>query len=256
MVALTTLLRWATSWGYIESNPGDGFRLPKKREKVAETSRRLPFSPSQMRALETSLKAEFAETSDDRWIPLVAAYQGCRLEEVTQLLKSDVREVDGVWVLEITDAGAEQKVKNKSSRRTVPLHPKLIEKGFLAHRERSPGPRLFQQLTADQRGRYGGPYGKRFARHLHKRTKIVDDALTFHSLRHAWKTAARNAEVPEAHQAAIMGHQHGTAVSDGYGVKHAVSVLLPWLAKVDPFADPGTSPELTTVSQTDVRLTD
>jgi hypothetical protein len=44
--------------------------------------------------------------------------------------------------------------------------------------------------------------------------------------------------MPEAEQATIMGHQHGTSVSDGYGDKHAVGVLAPWLAKVDPFADP------------------
>lgn len=110
-------------------------------------------------------------------------------------MKSDIWQHDsGVWVMRITDAGQDQKVKNDPSIRTIPLHTKLIERGFLQHVARSPGPLVFASLKPDNRGRLGGPYGKRFARHLKQRTKLA--GLTFHDTRHAWKTAARNAEIP------------------------------------------------------------
>jgi integrase len=239
MVAMSTLLRWAASWDLIERNPLEGFRLPKRREKVSDGDKRKPFTPEQLRAIDAKLTEAYDETSDDRWVPIVAAYQGCRLEEVTQLRKTDVRQVGGgTWIIEFTDAGEDQKLKNRGSKRTLPIHPALIARGFLEHWQRSPGPNLFASLKADTEGRFGGPYGKRFSRFLRTKVKISDPLLTFHSFRHAWKTAARNAGVPEAEQATIMGHTHGTPVSDGYGDKHAVNVLLPLIAKVDPFVDP------------------
>jgi hypothetical protein len=79
VLALSTLLRHATSWGYIEQSPADGLRFVKPRAKISTASRRQGFTPEQLRALGTSLANE---TEDDRWIPIVAAYQGCRLEEI------------------------------------------------------------------------------------------------------------------------------------------------------------------------------
>ena len=90
-------------------------------------------------ALDASLGAEYQDTDDDRWLPIVCAYQGCRQEEACQLMKSDIWQHDsGVWVMRITDAGQDQeKVKNDPSIRTIPLHTKLIERGFLQHVARS-----------------------------------------------------------------------------------------------------------------------
>lgn len=57
---------------------------------------------------------------------------GARLNEVAQLLVEDVQEVDGVWYFDISDEGENQKeVKNKASKRKVPVHSSLIYAGFL-----------------------------------------------------------------------------------------------------------------------------
>lgn len=45
------------------------------------------------------------------WLPLLAAYTGCRLNELTQLRLDDVVQRDDVWVLQITDQGDEQSLK-------------------------------------------------------------------------------------------------------------------------------------------------
>ena len=153
-------------------------------------------------------------------------------------MKTDVRkDQDGVWIIDITDAADGQKLKNASSRRIVPLHPDLLAEGFLDHVGRSSGPLVFASLVPDQRGRLGGPYGKRFGRHLRKRAKITDPSLTFHSLRHRWKDAARDAGVPEAAQNAIMGHVTGSHVSAGYGRGASAKSLLAEMDRVKPFGD-------------------
>jgi integrase len=240
ILALSTLLNHAVGWGYLESSPAQGLRFVKPRGKVSDESRRLGFSPNQLRELDASLSQEYKITADDRWTPILCAYQGCRLEEACQMLKGDIREqADGTWVMRITDEHETQKVKNRSSVRTLPIHQALIDRGFLEHVKRSPGPLVFASLKPDKRGRLGGPYSKRFARHLRRRAKITDPNLSFHSLRHAWKTAARNAEMPEEVQAAIMGHTQGSVVASRYGGQQAAVVLSKFLNRVDPFAEPG-----------------
>ena len=86
------------------------------------------------------------------WIPLLCLYEGLRVSEASQLYTNDVVAVDGVWCLSvISDASDDdedgpptrsslnvarsadefRRLKNPSSRRIVPIHPKLIELGFL-----------------------------------------------------------------------------------------------------------------------------
>jgi integrase len=210
---------------------------------VSEEDNRIGFTLAPIRALDELLGAEYQITDDDRWLPIVCAYEGCRQKEACQLLKSDVyQQPGGMWVMRITGAGDGQKVKNRASVRKLPVHQQLIERGFLDHVSRSAGPLVFATLKPDQRGRLGGSYGKRFARHLHKRTKITDPNLSFHSLRHSWATAARNAELPETIQKALMGHAQGGAVTSRYGDLADPAVLAPWLNQVDPFADPDAAP--------------
>jgi integrase len=94
---------------------------------------------------------------------------------------------------------------------------------------------VFASLKPDNRGRLGGPYGKRFARHLKRRAKII--GVTFHDTRHAWQTAARNAEVPQEIRRAIMGHRQEDGVAEDCGEKQGPVVLAKHLNRVYPFAD-------------------
>jgi len=103
------------------------------------------------------LSATFAEPSRlispehaaaRRWVPWLCAYGGARVNEMTQLRGQDIHEEDGVWVMRITpEAGT---VKTGVAR-IVPLHPHLIEQGFLAFvRSRGKGPPFYS--LACQRG--------------------------------------------------------------------------------------------------------
>jgi integrase len=235
--ALRTLLQFAASEGYLESNPASDLKPPKsKKGKKSEESDRKAFTLDQRRRLFASLAKTYTATEDNFWVPLVAIYQGMRAEEICQLAKADIRQVAGRWVIDVTDKGDDQKIKNSNSVRTIPLAHQLIEKGFLDHVARSPGPRVFQTLPADKRGRFAGPYGKRFGRHLRKHAGITDPELVFHSLRGTWKDAARNAGVPGDVQERIMGHkERGNPTAAGYGDGHNLDVIAEWMKRVDPF---------------------
>ena len=106
------------------------------------------------------------------WMPLVALFSGARMEEIGQLLTSDIKRDRGVPYFHITtladdedeDAGSKQQpagvagqqksLKTEAARRCVPVHPTLIAIGFLdfvARRRKEKGARLFGKL-GDYRG--------------------------------------------------------------------------------------------------------
>lgn len=65
------------------------------------------------------------------WVPLIALYSGCRLNEICQLEINNIQIQRKIPVMVITDTGFKQHLKNQQSKRIVPIHSKLIELGFL-----------------------------------------------------------------------------------------------------------------------------
>jgi integrase len=138
-----------------------------------------------------------------------------RLEELGQLRVSDVREEDGVPYLAI-EPGDGKRVKTKSSRRRVPLHPELVNLGFLdfkAKQETSGEVRLFPELKGT-RFSLTAAWSKYWGRHA-RSLGITDPRKVMHSFRHGWKTAARSVMSEELHDA-ITGHSNGS-VGRAYG---------------------------------------
>ncbi|HEY9038011.1 MAG TPA: hypothetical protein VIN05_03595 [Roseovarius sp.] len=78
-----------------------------------------------------------------RWVPIICAFSGARVSEITQLREEDVRKVDGRWVIRITlDAGS---IK-AGDYRDVPLHAQIVTLGFAEFvKAANPGP-LFPWL--------------------------------------------------------------------------------------------------------------
>lgn len=76
-------------------------------------------------------------------------------------------------------------MKNKGSKRTMPIHSSLVSLGFLEYVRdlKDQGQtRLFPQLQLRANG-YSDAVGKFFARHLDK-LKLSEPELVMHSLRH------------------------------------------------------------------------
>ena len=107
----------------------------KKRERTAE-DRREPFSAED---LNTLFKATWFETGRGvltrqntyreflpyyYWLPLIGIYQGARINEICQLYLDDIsQDEDGTWGIDINENREDQRLKNKASRRCIPVHP-------------------------------------------------------------------------------------------------------------------------------------
>lgn len=160
--------------------------------------------------LSATMKAEDGTRSDlaaraRRWVPWLCAYTGARVNEMTQLRGEDVFQRDGIWCVRITpEAGS---VKNRKPR-TIPLHPHLIEQGFLKMAEGKVGP-LFYDPSKHRGGSDGNPQYKKVGERLAKwvRELGVDDpeVQPNHGWRHRFQIKARGV-IPAEILELITGH--------------------------------------------------
>ncbi len=110
----------------ITENP---FDKVKAKQKVQAGTGRLPFSREEVATILTAARAEKAAYL--RWIPWLQAASGARVAELAQLWGSMVVTVDGLPCINITPAPDGGRIKNDTSERTIPIHPTIIEDGFL-----------------------------------------------------------------------------------------------------------------------------
>lgn len=147
------------------------------------------------------------------WVPLLALFHGLRLGEACQLHVADVREMEGVHVLLLTDdmpsdmdEADRKRIKTEAGIRYVPLHPEIVKIGFLsfvAEARKANRTRLFPEQAKDSHG-YFSPFSKWFGRFLDK-AGVKTRKITFHSFRHSYRDALRRASVPRDVAQALGG---------------------------------------------------
>lgn len=153
-----------------------------------------------------------------RWVPWLCAYTGARVNEMTQLRENDIFDLLGLPCIRITpEAGSVKDTKT----RIVPLHPHLIEQGFVKFaRCRPKGAPLFYSLKRQRKkDRINPTYvsvGNKLAEWV--RGLGVDDlnVAPSHGWRHRFKTVSRRAKMDRFIVHAIQGHAIGTE-GDDYG---------------------------------------
>jgi integrase len=176
-----------------------------------------PFTLAQSRTIiNAALKAKYPH---QKWGTLIAFYTGARLNEVAQLDVADIRQVEGVWCIDINDKGEFKRLKNKASRRIVPVHSKLIEWGLLDYVKGADTVRLFPALSYHSKDGYGRNLGRWFNESLLPKLGIKSDKLVYHSIRHTVADQLRNNAVELSTIKDIMGHTHGDVTIDVYASK-------------------------------------
>ena len=169
-----------------------------------------------------------------RWVPWLCAYTGARVNEITQLRKADLREVEGVWTILITpEAGG---VKTNEAR-TIPLHEHLVEQGFFdAIKGKAAGP-LFYNPDLAREGSDRGQHkkvGMFLAAWVRKDLGITDPAIQpNHAWRHTFKSICLEAGIEERAADYMQGH-----ASKGQGRQYGantISALATQLAKFPRF---------------------
>ncbi len=202
---------WGMRHGYVALNYAEGLRLPKAK-RVRE--HREPYTDEELLRMEEAVVSGAHGADQHPWrkfIPLLLAYQGARREEMAQLRVEDVAEKEAIPTLTITSAAGS--VKTDAGARTIPLHPHLIELGFLEYVEkmRKRGKeRVFPELPKRRNGA-GTAVGRWWSDTY--RHKIGLSHRDLHALRHTVATKLRNADIPEDMVAELLGHEYGRSES-------------------------------------------
>lgn len=223
--ALRAVLTWAVDNDKIPENPAarvriDVVKAPRSREKGFTTTEAVSvlraanaYQPPASRSPAT--RESIHVTAAKRWLPWLCALTGARVAEMAQLRVQDVQTRDSITFLRITpDAGS---VKS-GHYRDVPVHPQLVERGFLDFvRQAKEGP-LFYDASKQRSGAQHPSkiVGNRVSAWVRGLGVIADEVDPSHGWRHRFKTVGREAEISDRVLDAIQGHAGRTA-GDDYG---------------------------------------
>lgn len=216
---------------------------PVQKRLTARSHDGVPFSPTDVEAIFSGYIYQGALPNNRTkaypfwfWLPLVAYFTGARTNEIAQLDTADIREIDGHPCFDFCPddpkAFEAKRVKTEEARQ-VPIHPRLIELGFLEY--------VNSQLQAKQKKLFGdglaylpprsedvdhnkegwaksagkffneGPKGYLVAIGVHK----AHDGKSLYSFRHTLETNLRHARRDGKRNAeqhlidAITGHAPG-----------------------------------------------
>ncbi len=190
----------------IEANPTAGISYRAKRSQKGKT---LPYTREQVRLI---LVKGRNEPPHIRFPTLIGAFSGARIGELADATTHDVYQVNGIWVIDIrTDFRDEgQHIKTESSIRRVPLHPQIIEEGFIGYVRSLPTGPLFPAFSLGQDNRRADAASREISEWV-RSLGIRNPSKTVrykpnHSFRHYCKTEWRNNKVEEELHDAITGH--------------------------------------------------
>jgi integrase len=195
---LSTIFRWASNNGYLDSNPADGVRVDEGHG-YKEPSR-VPFSQGDLKRIFGSDLFKTKPYETKQWALLVALYTGARSSsEIARIRLCDIYEEQGVPVIMLALAS-----KNQHSKRLVPIHDDLVRLGFLDFVERlrrKSKERLFPDWDPEDK------INRWFLRSYRAEVGINDRRKVFHSFRHTLKTALARYGVNRDISDLITGHK-------------------------------------------------
>lgn len=169
------------------------------------------------------------------WVPLIALYQGCRLNEICQLDLDDIVVEKGIFCFNINHDGKDKSTKNEASVRLIPIHPQLEQLGFLEYvryQQKQKKTKLFSELNQQKRGLYGRAVQSWFARYLDE-LGLKEPSKVFHSFRHTFETKAVEARIPTEYQNALGGWRDYGIGQRIYGRKKDIRILYEELSKIE-----------------------
>jgi integrase len=205
MICFTAVLSFAVSEEWADKNPAKRLRVA---DPVRAKDKRFPYDDGQLTQIfstyiYTTEAARYRQTAKF-WIPIIGLF-GMRLNEIAGLGVADIQTVDGVECFVIKET-ADKSLKTLASERTVPI-PDMIRDGILAlaQRRRQQGHlRLFPDVRRDGRGLYSHEFSKWWGRHA-RNEGFYKERTCFHSLRHNFRQAMREARIDEEIVLALGG---------------------------------------------------
>jgi len=237
MVQIAAVFNWAVKEDWAVKNPFGGLTVA---DPVDDRDKRAPFKQQQLGTLFSSAPWDKRQPDDvDKpgryWVPLIALYSGARLGEISGLRIMDVEDMEGITAFRVRPYEG-RTLKNRESRRNVPVHSTLLALGlmdFVARRREQGQPEdvLFPDAKANSRGQWGAKLGEGFSKLLRDQ-EITGTKLGMHSFRHNFEDRLRAAGLHgRAEGQALAGRKIAGSEAD-YGSEFPIDLLRDALEKV------------------------
>jgi integrase len=196
MGALNAVFKVAKRKFMIEVNPMADVKVPAKIDTDV-----IPYTPEQVRTIVTEAQKLRIELF---LCVVVQAYTGIRISEIANRHTSDIKQIYGIWCLQIPNG------KTRSSKRIIPLHPAVL-KVLLPYLqsviEQHGEGLLFPELLRGSSGKPSVYATRELCRWIRKDLEIVDEKIEpNHSYRHYAKSQLLKANVDVKIRDMICGH--------------------------------------------------
>ncbi|QRG08818.1 hypothetical protein EZH22_11355 [Xanthobacter dioxanivorans] len=215
IAALRAVFQWAVDNDRLKTNPA---REVKVRVLKKVQNREKGFTLKEANAILKAARDHKPKPSDNprtresvpmtaakRWVPWLCAHTGARVAEMTQLRKQDVREENGIAFVRIAPEAGSVKT---GQYRDAPLHPQLIEMGFLDFVKAAPDGPLFYLDNPDRTGKShpSKQIAGRLAMWVRALNVVSREVDPNHGWRHRLKTVARELGLDARVIDKIQGH--------------------------------------------------
>ena len=147
------------------------------------------------------------------WVPLIAVFSGARVSEICQLTADDIDTNISHPTIKIRSRSEDQRLKTVNAERDIPIHPQLIELGFLNYVElikSTPAANNLWPELPKRNERSGGYFSQWFGEYL--KTIQLNGEVDFHSFRHTVRTQLVLKDVSEIAIDRLLGHSHTGSV--------------------------------------------
>ncbi|MFM0078729.1 hypothetical protein P0D72_07545 [Paraburkholderia sediminicola] len=233
--ALREFFALARTQGHMHAdNPMNHLETTPKISKQEEKARKKPRKPFTVAQVNTVFASDWydpdathwtgkmsTDLAGRYWAPLISDCHGVRVREVVQLVNSDFTWTGDVLLMtfqtelpdnEVTRKLPPRTLKNESARRTIPVHPKLLELGlgdFISKMQAGhlPGTPLFPSAVPNPGGKaplWGRSYEQAFLRHVRDRLGF-GNGFGNHSGRHQHEDRLRDTQLKNGTWPAGLG---------------------------------------------------
>ena len=256
------ILKIGVGKGLISVNAAANTLGFKESTRQRGQKRRLPFTLEDLDVIfgspvfTSGVRSQGQSGEASYWIPLIMFYTGARPEEIAGLPLVDIRQHPTVgWYFHITDLidnadldlfeavetepnpdiPEKRRLKNKASRRNIPIAEELISLGLLRYIEwllAKGETALFPGLQRDSHDKLSGSFSKWFGRYK-RDLGFTSKKKVLYSLRHNMKDFLEAAQVESKYLQRTLGHTSGDGpITDEYGSGVPTEVIAEHFKKV------------------------
>ncbi|WP_431282337.1 hypothetical protein ACQW02_23495 [Humitalea sp. 24SJ18S-53] len=213
VLAGSVVCKWAVKNKHIKANPFQGL-APTVGNRGEET--RFPYTDEEAAII---LNAARKEATSRRWLPWLLAFTGARISEIADMQRGHVREDSGVMILDICPVKG-RAGKNETFQRKLPIHPAVLDEGFLAYvasLPADPTAALFPDITVAPDGTRSPTAQTNHMRWVRRIGVRRKGTVPAHSWRHRMEDALRRVRAHPEVMDAITGRYNPRNAGAEYG---------------------------------------